>query len=87
MIKFFQIMDNLPIIRILQVVACLYFFMGLINLFNEAMTPSVLLNNAHGFFTYFRRLAYLLTSAFYQPVLFLALAEIIKLMREKNDKN
>lgn len=86
--KFFEKMDVLPIVRLLQLLAVLIFAFSVLNLgisANRYFEPNYagMGRVIGGIYIVLGQLGL----ALFQPAILLALAEIIKLMKEKNAKN
>lgn len=74
--KFFEILDNLPIVRLLQIMALVSFVLSMAIFVTTPGIFEVRLNNLANVTMYF-------ANGTVQPLMLLALAEIIKLMRKK----
>ncbi|MEM7651358.1 MAG: hypothetical protein AAF204_04670 [Pseudomonadota bacterium] len=84
--KFFQFLDSIEIVLALQLVAAIIFALSLINFFS--LVPKYIATdwaNLGRFAGSIHTISLYLVQIFYQPLLLLALAEIIKLMRDKKN--
>lgn len=84
-------LDCFPIVEALRLMAVVFCFIGIISVINQIVWPYLVngkpWGNSEVLVSGLQLVLMNLNAVLYQPLILLALAEIIKLMREKNDQN
>ncbi len=88
--KLFDKIDVLPVVRILQAVAAIIFMIGIfhiLSLFKQQLFGNFTTPRWNNLADALLLASMTLGRILFEPTILLALAEIIKLMRVKNDQN